>query len=66
MIINVIPAMTANKDEGNPERITLVLHSNEAIWIIIMPIMASERAMSSPTMREGVDVDTQYSPLKLD
>jgi len=33
---------------------TLVLHTNEAMCKIIMPIMASERAKSSPTMRDDV------------
>ena len=63
MIIIVTPAMMANRDEGIPESRTLVLQRREAMWTTIMPIMASERAMSSPTIREGVD--TQKSPLLL-
>lgn len=44
----------ANNDEGRPESTTFVLQSSEAIWTMIMPMMASERAISSPTIREGL------------
>lgn len=57
----VAPAMMANNDAGRPESITLVLQSREAMWITIIPMIASDRATSSPTIREGLD--TQFSPL---
>ncbi len=53
--------MMANNDAGRPESITLVLQSSEAMWITIIPMIASERATSSPTIREGLD--TQFPPL---